>query len=136
MNRRTVACLSYAVQLLGAGLLILSGGTDIPLLIGGVLLFGFGIGNATSLPPLIAQQEFPKAEVQRVVSMIVAGAQTAYAFAPAVFAAAYALSSGLAGTWPVAFFALTALCQGLAIVCMLLGRCGRKHGTELAPITR
>ena len=32
-------------------------GTNIPLLLVGVILFGAGIGNATSLPPLIAQVE-------------------------------------------------------------------------------
>lgn len=122
MNRRIAACLSYGVQMLGAALLILSGGETAVLLIVGVLLFGFGIGNATSMPPLIAQQEFAKAEIQRVVSLIVAGAQTAYAFAPAGFAAIYALADGLADASPVAFFATTAVFQGMAIACMLAGR--------------
>jgi hypothetical protein len=51
----------------------------------GVVLFGFGIGNATSLPPLIAQVEFVKEDVPRVVPMIVALGQGIYAFAPAAF---------------------------------------------------
>ena len=38
----------------------------------GVLLFGLGIGNATSLPPLMAQVEFQEADVSRVVPLIVA----------------------------------------------------------------
>ena len=45
---------------------------DVLLLVAGVLLFGSGIGNTTSLPPLIAQVEFGKADVQRVVPLIVA----------------------------------------------------------------
>lgn len=54
MSRRYAVSASYAVQMLGAVLLILSEGSSTPLLVTGVLLFGFGIGNATSLPPLIA----------------------------------------------------------------------------------
>ena len=49
------------------------------------MLFGAGIGNATSLPPLIAQSEFAR-DVARV-PLIVAIAQAAYAFAPAIFGA-------------------------------------------------
>ncbi|NKB58459.1 MAG: MFS transporter [Alphaproteobacteria bacterium] len=125
MNRRYAASASYAVQILGAILLIASDGSNIPLLVTGVLLFGAGIGNATSLPPLIAQHEFAKADVQRVVSLIVAGAQTAYAFAPAAFAAAHALipaATGIAVNSATPFYVITALFQVLAISCMLSGR--------------
>jgi len=48
-------------------------------------MFGIGIGNATSLPPLIAQVEFVKEDVGRVVALVVAIGQAVYAFAPAVF---------------------------------------------------
>ena len=47
------------------------------------LLFGAGIGNTTSLPPLIAQVEFVTEDVARVIALIVAVAQGTYAFAPA-----------------------------------------------------
>ena len=43
-----------------------------PLLLAGVILFGTGIGNATSLPPLIAQVEFVGEDTSRVVPLIVA----------------------------------------------------------------
>ena len=56
-----------------------------PLLLLGVLLFGVGIGNVTSMPPLIAQVEFVKEDVPRVVALVVAIGQATYAFAPAVF---------------------------------------------------
>ena len=56
-----------------------------PLLLLGVILFGVGIGNATSLPPLIAQTEFVKDDVPRVVALIVGIAQGTFAFAPAAF---------------------------------------------------
>jgi MFS family permease len=84
-DRRIVAALSLLVQALGCGALLLAGGTSVPLLLAGVVLIGLGIGNATSLPPLVAQAEFRKADVARVVALIVATAQGAYAFAPALF---------------------------------------------------
>ncbi|MGL4975001.1 MAG: MFS transporter, partial [Bosea sp. (in: a-proteobacteria)] len=54
-DRRVVASLSYGIQILGIIILLISGLGTPALIILGVLLFGFGIGNATSLPPLIAQ---------------------------------------------------------------------------------
>lgn len=65
--RRHVACLSYACQCLGCVVLMFIG-TSPALLCAGMILFGVGIGNATSLPPLIAQAEFPRHQVARVVT--------------------------------------------------------------------
>jgi uncharacterized protein YjiS (DUF1127 family) len=84
-DRRLMASLSLFVQALGCGMLLLAGGTNVPLLLVGVVLIGLGIGNATSLPPLVAQVEFAKSDVARVVALIVATAQGTYAFAPATF---------------------------------------------------
>ena len=92
-DRRLVACLSHVVQIAGSLALLFAVGTDVVLLVAGVLLFGAGIGNTTSLPPLIAQVEFSKADVQRVVPLIVAIGQGTYAFAPAVFGWLRTLSS-------------------------------------------
>lgn len=117
-NRRTVACMSYGVQLLGC--LTLAGASSVPALLWiGVILFGAGIGNATSLPPLIAQAEFPRQQIQRVVTLIVAIAQGCYAFAPAVFGGVRSLSSGASGEFWV--WGLAASIQGLAIVALLVG---------------
>src|SRR5690606_17685321 len=74
-DRRLFACANYGVQLLGSMALFAAAGSDIVLLMVGVLLFGIGVGNTTSLPPLIAQVEFVKAEVLRVVALIVSMAQ-------------------------------------------------------------
>ena len=116
-DRRRIACASYAVQITGSLVFIAAAGTSPPLLLLGVLLSGLGIGNATSLPPLIAQAEFAEDEVPRVVSLIVAISQAAYAFAPATFGLIRELAP--AG---VAFFAAAALVQGLAIATLLAGR--------------
>jgi hypothetical protein len=120
-DRRLVACASYVVQIAGSIALIVAAGSNVPLVLVGVLLFGTGIGNATSLPPLIAQVEF----VPRVVSLIVATAQAAYAFAPAAFGLirefAPVAGGADAGAAPLVF-AAAALGQGLAIAAFLLSR--------------
>ena len=124
-ERRLVAGASYAVQVAGSLVLLAAGGENTALLLLGVVLFGSGIGNATSLPPLIAQAEYPAAAVQRVVSLIVAFGQASFAFAPAAFGLLISLAPGLLGLPPgdpTLFFAAAALIQALAIGAILLGR--------------
>jgi MFS family permease len=124
-DRRLVACGSTAVQIAGCVLFIIAAGTSVPLLLLGVVLFGVGFGNATWLPPLIAQVEFATDDVPRVVALIVAIAQGAYAFAPVVFGTIRELTSHAAdansGAAPALFIA-AALVQGLAICAFLAGR--------------
>lgn len=84
-DRRAVASISLLVQVLGCVCLLSATDSSIYRMIAGVILIGLGIGNATSLPPLIAQVEFSKVDVARVVALIVAISQAAYAFAPATF---------------------------------------------------
>lgn len=122
-DRRLVASASYAIQIVGSIAFLLAGGDSVPLILIGVALFGFGIGNATLLPPTIAQVEFSKEDVARVVPLIVAGSQATYAFAPAAFG----VLRELAGAAPEssaapALFLCAALIQGAAIIAFLLGR--------------
>lgn len=117
-DRRLVACISQSVQVAGSVVLVLAGGSDVVLLVVGVLLFGAGIGNTTSLPPLIAQVEFDKADIVRVVPLIVAIGQGAYAFAPAGFGIVRELS--ISNAAPV--FWVAAAIQMLAICAFLAGR--------------
>lgn len=119
IKRRTVACLSYGCQV--AGCLSLIGLGEYPALLwAGMILFGIGIGNATSLPPLIAQVEFPRRQVARVVTLIVATAQGCYAFAPVVFGAMKELLDDASGEM---FILLAAGCiQTLALVALSVGR--------------
>lgn len=127
-DRRLVACLGYGTQLAGSLAFLAAGGTDVALLLLGIILFGAGFGNTTSLPPLVAQVEFVKAEVLRVVALIVAIAQAGYAFAPAVFGLIRELmpptAGGAAGAAPWVFIA-AAIFQALAIAAMLAGRNAR-----------
>jgi len=122
-DRRLCGCGSYVVQIFGFLAFLLAVGQDVPLLLLGVALFGAGIGNATSLPPLIAQAEFAAEDVLRVVPAIVAVSQATYAFAPAVFGLMAELAPpwgwGRAGQW---LFIAAALIQTLAAAAFLCGR--------------
>jgi hypothetical protein len=124
-DRRLIACASYGAQLAGSVLLLAAAGSNVALLLLGAILFGSGFGNATSLPPLIAQVEFVDADVPRVVSLIVGIAQGGYAFAPVSFGLIRELAApaegAMTGAAPGVFIA-AALLQALAISVFLVGR--------------
>ncbi|WP_233235888.1 MFS transporter [Bordetella sp. LUAb4] len=127
-DRRKVAAIAYGLQAAGVVALLLSvslatqHGVAAPmqddtwvavLRWTGLLLFGSGIGNATSLPPLIAQTEFTRADAQRVIPLIVAVSQGTYAFAPALFGL---LRDSGGATW---LFPVAAAVQVAAIAALL-----------------
>jgi Na+/melibiose symporter-like transporter len=124
-DRRLFACASTLVQITGSLMFWLAAGNNVPLLLLGVVLFGAGIGNTTSLPPLIAQTEFLKDDVPRVVPLIIAMGQATYAFAPASFGLvrelAPALGAASAGAAPHLFIT-AAVIQCLSILAFLAGR--------------
>ncbi len=125
VDRRLVCCAAYAVQVIGSIALIAADESQTRLILLGVVLFGSGIGNATSLPPLVAQAEFSKDDVARVVALIVAIGQATYSFAPAVFGLVLARSDGAGahiGRDTTTFFFAAAAVQALAIACLLVGR--------------
>lgn len=124
-DRRLVACGGYVMQIAGSIAFMLAAGANVPLLLAGVILFGLGFGNATSLPPLIAQIEFIKADVPRVAALIVAIAQGGYAFAPAFFGLIREFTvpaTHIATGNAPALFAAAALVQCLAVGAFLAGR--------------
>lgn len=114
-DRRLVAGASLLVQAAGCGALASGGGEGL-LLVAGIVLFGLGIGNATSLPPLIAQAEFTREEAARAVALVVATSQAAYAFAPAAFGLLRAAAPD------AAVYAAAALIQVAAVLAYLAGR--------------
>lgn len=120
---RWASALNLAVQIGGmAALLAALPAGSVPLLLLGCALFGLGLGNLVSLPPVIAQAEFPPALVGRVVALVVATNQAFYAFAPGVFGA---LREALGdGAVPLA----AAACQAVAALVVLAGRrAGRRR---------
>lgn len=115
-DRRVIAAQFYLLQLCGC--LWVAAFLDAGYLACiGVLLFGLGIGNALSLPPLIAQAEFAIEAVPRVVARFVGVSQAFYAFAPAAFA--WFLQGG-GGVW--AFMAAAMVLQATAATLLVATR--------------
>ena len=83
----------------------------------GCVLFGLGIGNLTSLPPLIVQKEFNREDGVTVVALIVAINQAVFAFAPVIVGALRDVTSGY-----IVPFGIVACAQLLAMAIVLLGR--------------
>jgi MFS family permease len=81
-DRRAVACGNFLVQ--SAGTALLAANPSAPMLYLGCILFGLGLGNLISLPGLIVQQEFAEQHFSRIVGLIVAANQFAFAFGPGV----------------------------------------------------
>jgi MFS family permease len=81
-DRRAVACVNFMVQMLGMA--ILATATTPAMLYLGCVLFGLGVGNTTSLPGLLVQQDFPKQHFARIVSLAVAINQFSFAFGPSL----------------------------------------------------
>ena len=127
-DRSVIACTCYLAQLVGSIAFVVASGTSVAWLLAGLVLFGIGFGNATSLPPLIAQVEFADEDVPRVTALIVGISQTGYAFAPAFFGLVSELMP-LQGTNGAAsaIFAVAALVQALAACAFLrLTLCPRR----------
>ncbi|HSS84908.1 MAG TPA: MFS transporter, partial [Reyranella sp.] len=84
-DRRLAAAANLLMQAVGSLLLAFGEGTA-PLA-AGCVLFGLGVGNLVSLPPLIAQGEFRPADVGTVVALVTAINQAVFGLAPAIFGA-------------------------------------------------
>jgi MFS family permease len=123
-NRRIIASLNFIVQAFGVGILAASTGESALYL--GCLLFGVGVGNATSLPGLIVQQEFPKSHFAQIVSLIVAINQFSFAFGPTLLAQL----QHAAGTYTAALLVCLVMEIAAAIV-VLSPAAVRRHGTAL-----
>lgn len=114
-DRRLVAAASLLMQTAGSLLLALGEGSGG--LTAGCILFGLGVGNLVSLPPLIAQREFRLADVGTVVALVTAINQGVFALAPAIF-------GGLrdwTGSYVVSFL-VAAVVQALAAAIVVSGR--------------
>src|ERR1700722_2763716 len=133
-DRRVVGALNYGVQVLGCCAFLAAGGTNIQLLLAVIVFFGIGIGNATSMPPLIAQSEFARADVVRVVALVTAVSQASYAFAPAVFGLIRDFTTTSGGTAVPLLFVTAATFQAAAAWVYFSGRdlCRRRAPEAIA----
>lgn len=111
-DRRRAAALNVGVQALGT-VLLMSGESALALG-AGCVLFGLGFGNLTSLPPLIAQQDFEPADVPTVVALVTALNQALFALAPALLGLLHDATASYRGP-----FALALAAQVLAMAILL-----------------
>ncbi len=126
-DQRRALAINYGLQLCGSLVLLAVGGVSVPLLLLGVVLFGLGLGNATSLPPLIVQQDFAPADTARAVALVTACSQACYAFAPVAFGALRDLSAttgASVGNGAPLLFTTAALVQLAAAGTVMLGCLG------------
>jgi hypothetical protein len=100
-----------------SGVALLIAGNGVAVLLLGCILFGLGAGNLSSLPPLIAQQDFERGDVPTVVSLTTAINQAVFAFGPGIFGAL----RDLTGEYAVSF-TVAACAQLGAIPIVLAGR--------------
>ena len=114
-DRRLAAAANLLMQ--AAGSLLLAFGEGMAPLAAGCVLFGLGVGNLVSLPPLIAQSEFRAADVGTVVALVTAINQAVFAFAPASFGWLH----DLVGSYIAAFLA-AAVAQAAAAAIIACGR--------------
>jgi MFS family permease len=112
IDRRAVSCANFLAE--GFALGILATAHKAGMLYLGCALFGFGVGNMTSLPGLIVQQEFPRKHFARVVSLVVAINQFSFAFGPSLLGQLQQVYGGYA-----AALVLCIVMQAMAAVVVL-----------------
>jgi MFS family permease len=122
-DRRAVACVNFSVKMLGMAMLARA--RTPAMLYLGCVLFGLGVGNTTSLPGLLVQQDFPKQHFARIVSLVVAINQFSFAFGPSLLGQLeHAKGSYSAGL--LVCLSMEAL-AALVVISPLIARC-RKAG--------
>lgn len=91
-------------------------------LICGCVLFGIGIGTATSLPAVIAQHEFEPRVAVRATAIVLSGAQATYSFAPALFGLLLVRGGPQPALGPdtAVFFTVAALLEAASAACVAL----------------
>ncbi|MGO8920158.1 MAG: MFS transporter [Stellaceae bacterium] len=119
IDARLGAAGNFILQVAGLLLLLLLGASAAPALLGCVL-FGLGLGNLVSLPPLIAEREFAAVDLGRAVALIIAVNQAVFSFAPAIFGAL----RDLTGSYAAPLMLATAL-HITAAALVLMGRKAR-----------
>jgi predicted MFS family arabinose efflux permease len=90
VDRRAASAAVLAVQV--ASMAVLLSSPSVAALYIGCLLFGFGVGNLITLPGLIVQQEFPRRDFARAVSLNVAINQLVAATGPYILGVLHDLS--------------------------------------------
>lgn len=110
VDRRAASAAVLCVQVASMVVLLSSDTLVAPYL--GCMLFGFGVGNLITLPGLIVQQEFPRRDFARAVSLNVAINQLVAAVGPSILGILHDLS----GSYRSSLMACLALQAAAAIL--------------------
>jgi MFS family permease len=114
LNRRVVTSANLLVQALG--LTLLASGRSAGAVYAGCALFGFGVGNLTTLPGLVLAVEWPRERFSALVGLVVGINQFTFAFGPALVG----LLRDLTGSYDIALGACVLL-QAIAATLVMLG---------------
>ena len=90
-----------------------------------VVSFGLGLGNVTSLPPLVVRQDFAPADIACAAALVTACNQARYAFASAAFGLLRDLGAPAVaslGSGPPLLFVVAALVQVTTTSIIMLDR--------------
>ncbi len=120
VDRRAASAAVLGVQV-GAMVVLLASDSLFALYLGCVL-FGFGVGNLITLPGLIVQQEFPRRDFARAVSLNVAINQLAAATGPSILGVLHDLS----GSYRTSLMLCLALQVAAAILVLIRPRAVRR----------
>ena len=111
---RRAAAINFLIKMVGTSTMFFGLLWGAPaLMLAGCVIFGLCLGNTLSLPPMIAQAEFARADVGRVVALITAVNQAVYALGPASFGLIRDLAGS--GAAVLATAALLQLVSGLIL---------------------
>ena len=113
VDRRRATAVILGVQI--TSMIVLLSSTSVAGLYLGCILFGFGVGNLITLPGLIVQQEFPRRDFARAVSLNVAITQLAAALGPTILGVLH----GLSGEYRTSLMACLMLEAGAAILVLI-----------------
>jgi MFS family permease len=114
VSRRLVASVTLAIQL--GGVLLLARASSPAAVYAGCALFGFGVGNLTTLPGLILAVEWPRERFGALVGLVVGINQLTFAFGPSLVGV---LRDRAGGAGPA--LAACAALQAVAAVTILFG---------------
>ena len=116
IDRRGATSANLAVQI--AGMIVLLQTSSVFGLYLGCILFGFGVGNLVTLPGLIVQQEFPRRDFARAVSLNVAITQLVAATGPSILGVLHDLS----GDYRTSLIACLVLLATAAVLILIRSR--------------
>ncbi len=113
LDRRAVSSANLLLQ--AAALVWLVTAESAPAIYAGCVVYGLAVGNLITLPALIVQTDFPRADFNRIVALVVGVTYCALAFGPAILGA----MRDATGSYTTSFVlcaALDVIAAGLVLV--------------------